>query len=266
MQSEKKFIVDGIKQGLRCDGRALLTSRRIQIHKGISVLSAGSAHLNIELSSPHIICGCKLEIAIPEKEDEGIVNFTIEFAGKSTISVKEKIAEVKNIIDTLVISHFDKKQLCILKGRKCWKLHMDVEILDKDASNLVEHIVYTLRAALEDTKIMKTEAIINKNTKEEFVDVLDETIGLNIDNLPVIIALGQINGSFVLDLSSEEELCAESLLFFAFDKSGAIKGIIKENPGRLTIEHVLSAVQTARDASSQIFCELENGTNLRYKL
>ncbi|CAG9320819.1 unnamed protein product [Blepharisma stoltei] len=265
MQSEKKFITDGIKQNCRCDGRGILSSRRIKIEKGVCTLSPGSAQLNIELSSPHIICGCKLEIGVPEVEDEGIVNLSIELAGKSLMTDKERMAEVKSLIEMLMLNYFNKKQLCIIPGRKCWKLFIDVEILDKDASNLIEHISLTITSALEDVKVLATEGIVNKNTKEEYIEILDGTVRINIDELPIITTVAQINTSSVLDLTAEEEGCADSLLHFSIDKNGTIKGIIKENPGRLAVDQVLSAANIAKEVAAHIFSDLGTGS-IKYKL
>ena len=63
MQGETKFILDGVLQNCRGDGREVFMSRRYCCSTGTEVLAAGSCALALELRSPHIICGCKAEVA-----------------------------------------------------------------------------------------------------------------------------------------------------------------------------------------------------------
>ena len=113
MLSEKKFIIDGIKQELRCDGRNLLTSRVLEVQQNSELLAAGSSQISIELFSPHLICGIKAEIS-----DSPGCFLTIEPAGKSAVSARERLKEIKTILQSLLLNNLKEKQLEILTDKK----------------------------------------------------------------------------------------------------------------------------------------------------
>ena len=109
----KKFIIDGFKQGMRCDGRILLQSRVLEITRNSELLAAGSSQIGIELSSPHIICGIKTEI-----NDKAELSLSIEQAGKSSTQGRERFKEITLILEKLILQHINKEQLQIIPDKK----------------------------------------------------------------------------------------------------------------------------------------------------
>ncbi|OMJ72683.1 hypothetical protein SteCoe_28817 [Stentor coeruleus] len=251
MLSEKKFIIDGIKQGLRCDGRSPLVSRVVEISQSTELLASGSSQLSIELSSPHLICGIKTEIG--EKPE---ISISIEMAGKSSQQTRDRLKEISTILQTLLIDHIDKSQLLIIPDKKAWKVFIDVLIVDENASSLCEQISLSVVFALEDMKIIGTEGFINKNTGEEFVQVTEDYWKLNMHDVPVIISINFIEDVMVLDLTEEEQACVDSTVHISIDQSGKIRGMVKEGHGELSLGQIASVLSVAKDAGSQIFGSL----------
>jgi exosome complex RNA-binding protein Rrp42 (RNase PH superfamily) len=253
MFSESKFIIDGIKQGLRCDGRSPLKSRVVQVSKNTELLAAGSSQLNIELYSPHIICGLKTEISsVPD------ISLSIEPAGKSTSFAREKFKEITDILNDLIIQHLNKSQLQIIPEKKYWKIFIDVLVIDQTAGNLIEQISLSILLALKDADIITVVGYLNKNSLEEFLQIQNEVWKLDVTGFPVVISVSFACGVVVLDLCPFEEECVDITLHIAVDSSGSIRGMVKQNSGTLDFKQVTQAISIARSAATQIFSSLSN--------
>jgi exosome complex RNA-binding protein Rrp42 (RNase PH superfamily) len=60
MHSERKFVLDGVQQDCRNDGRTLLASRVIRFSTQVNKLAAGSCAVNIGLGIPVLVVGVKV--------------------------------------------------------------------------------------------------------------------------------------------------------------------------------------------------------------
>jgi exosome complex RNA-binding protein Rrp42 (RNase PH superfamily) len=259
MQSEKKFVIDGVKQGLRSDGRACLQSRVLECADNTELLAAGSSQIGISLYASHIICGVKAEIA-----NEPGTFLSIEVAGRSSTGFRDRLKEITIVLNQLVLKYIEKDQLVIIKDKKSWKLFIDVLILQENSSNLLEHISFAIWRALKNTQIIGVTGFINKNTDEEFLQVNDIPRKLNIDNVPVLISVAFIDECLILDLTELEELCIDVVLHISIDYCGNIKGITKEGTGSLTYFQTCRALTTCKLAAKQFFEHCLN-SNFQYK-
>lgn len=259
MQSEKKFIIDGVKQDLRCDGRTCLQSRMLECVDNTELLAAGSSQLGISLYASHIICGVKAEIA-----NEAGVFLSIEVAGKSSSGFRERLKEITAILDQLVLKYIEKDQLVIINNKKSWKLFIDVLILQENSSNLLEHISFSIWKALNNTQLIGVSGFVNKNTDEEFLQVNNLPRKLNIESVPVVISVAFIAECLVLDLTELEELCFDVLLHVGIDSKGNFKGITKEGSGSLTYFQTCRALKTCKVAAGQFFQQCLQ-SNIQYK-
>lgn len=259
MQSEKKFVIDGVKQGLRSDGRACLQSRVLECADNTELLAAGSSQMGISLYASHIICGVKAEIA-----NEPGTFLSIEVAGRSSTGFRDRLKEISLVLDQLVLKYIEKEQLVIIKDKKSWKLFIDVLILQENSSNLLEHISFAIWRALKNTQLIGVAGFVNKNTDEEFLQVNDLSKRLSIDSVPVVISVAFIAECLVLDLIELEELCFDVLLHISVDNYGNIKGITKEGTGSLTYFQTCKALTTCKFAAKQFFDHCLT-TNFQYK-
>lgn len=260
MISEKKFIIDGIKQGLRSDGRSCLRSRTLEFFDNTELLAAGSAQLAISLYSPHIICGVKAEISTAPD-----VLLSIEVAGKSNQGFRERLKEIGKIIERLMIRYLDRQQLVIIEGKKAWKLFVDVLILQESTTNLIEHISFTVWKALRNVKLIGVEGFVNKNTGEDFLQLVDMEKTLVVDDLPVIISVSLVSETLVLDLSDLEEHCSEVTLHISVDSTTKLKGLCKEGPGSISPSATLRSISLSTKAAASFFSS-QSSPCIFYKL
>lgn len=131
--AEKTFILHGVEDNLRCDGRTRCDYRPMEIETGIVTHANGSCRLR--LANTDVLVAVKAEIDVPplENPDEGKIVFFVdcsanaapEFEGRGG---EELAMEFANTLEAAYRSRqaFNLKNLCILPQQRCWKLFVDV--------------------------------------------------------------------------------------------------------------------------------------------
>lgn len=131
--AEKTFILHGVEDNLRCDGRTRCDYRPMEIETGIVTHANGSCRLR--LANTDILVAVKSEIDIPplENPDEGKLAFFVDCSANATPEFEgrggEELAmEFSNTLESAYRSRqaFNLKNLCILPQQRCWKLYIDV--------------------------------------------------------------------------------------------------------------------------------------------
>lgn len=93
----------------------------------------GSARLR--LANTDVLVAVKLEVDTPsyEKPNEGKIEFFVDCSANATPDFEgrggEDLAnEISNSLTSAYKSRgaFDLVQLCILKGKRCWKIYVDI--------------------------------------------------------------------------------------------------------------------------------------------
>lgn len=139
--AEKTFILHGVEDDLRCDGRTRCDYRPMEIETGIVTHANGSCRLR--LANTDVLVAVKAEIDIPplENPDEGKIVFFVdcsanaapEFEGRGG---EELAMEFANTLEVAYRSRqaFNLRDLCILPQQRCWKLFVDVLVSDRTAN------------------------------------------------------------------------------------------------------------------------------------
>uniref|UniRef100_A0A5S6Q8Q1 Ribosomal RNA-processing protein 42 n=1 Tax=Trichuris muris TaxID=70415 RepID=A0A5S6Q8Q1_TRIMR len=80
---EKKFVVSGISDGIRMDGRSLRSPRSITIRANTVDLSPGS--VTVSYGDCCVTAGMRMDLQkpAPERADEGIVDFYVSMTSVS---------------------------------------------------------------------------------------------------------------------------------------------------------------------------------------
>jgi len=76
---ERKFIIEGIQQNLRNDGRTILDMRPFSVETGMIPQTNGSAR--VKLSSTDVLVGIKVEIGDPDPDfpEQGRLEVQVEW-------------------------------------------------------------------------------------------------------------------------------------------------------------------------------------------
>lgn len=132
-EAEKVFILHGIQENNRCDGRTRSDYRPMELETDIAQNSNGSARLR--LANSDVMASIKAEIDVPlaNRPNEGKLEFFVDCSANATPDFEgrggEELAlEVSNTLSKAFTSPnaFDLKTLCILTRKHCWKLYIDI--------------------------------------------------------------------------------------------------------------------------------------------
>eukprot|EP01071_Lankesteria_metandrocarpae_P007937 Lankesteria_metandrocarpae@DN4824_c0_g1_i2.p2 len=148
--AEKRFLADGVHQDFRLDGRSCLGFRPVSI--ATHVIPSATASCRLCAMETDIIAAIKFGISTPPESnpDEGDVVMHIDCASQNASQLGD-ISEnhLSRVIESLCLNReaFSRKQLCIAPAVYCWKLFVDVMVLNS-AGNLVDAIALAIRVAM----------------------------------------------------------------------------------------------------------------------
>lgn len=132
-EAEKVFILHGIQENIRCDGRTRSDYRPMELETDVVQNSNGSARLR--LANSDVLASIKAEIDVPHanRPNEGKLEFFVDCSANATPEFEgrggEELAnEISNTLSKAFTSPnaFDLKSLCILSRKQCWKLYIDI--------------------------------------------------------------------------------------------------------------------------------------------
>ncbi len=169
--SEQSFLLDGIAQNLRNDGRSNLDYRHMTLETGFLTQTNGSSR--IKLANTDILVSVKLETGPPDIQHPKRGKFNIHAeCGSSALAaanlqgshadetINDELALVMERILGVDSSNttgggkgkgvLDLDSLIILPGKLCWIVYVDAMILDI-GGNLFDAISIATRAALYNT-------------------------------------------------------------------------------------------------------------------
>ncbi len=134
----------------------------------------------------------------------------LDFEGRGG---EELAIEISNFLKITYSSpfSFDLKSLCILPKHQCWKLYVDILIL-QCAGNLYDAISLAVKCALYNLRIPRVNSAILDGGNVDLVlsDDLSDCDRLNVESVPVLITTCKIGDHCIVDPSIEEEICSSS--------------------------------------------------------
>lgn len=184
--SERQYILDGIRDNIRADGRSRNQFRQYTIVTGQQsddsvgrgpqqhreqpalILSNGSARVFFASGATHIICSVKAELSHPSPEKPTMGQFEIHVDSLTSAASRRKTEEdnnhLKSILSALLVTHLlDLEALCIAPGY-AWKLNVDLLVLSGTAANLVDPCSHVIQAALQQTLLPNVSPTIKNTT------------------------------------------------------------------------------------------------------
>ncbi|XP_075165908.1 exosome complex component Rrp42 [Haematobia irritans] len=225
-EAEKTFILHGVEEDFRCDGRSRRDYRPMELECEMVNNASGSARLR--LANTDILVGVKCEIDTPTSmhPDYGKIEFFVDCSANATPEFEGRGGEdlALELADTLTNAYesplaFDLKSLCILPGIHCWKLYVDILILEC-GGNLFDAVSLAAKAALFNTRIPKvTSAVMDAGEADLMIsDDPYNCTRVQIDNIPILVTVCKIGDCCVVDPSAEEEQCSTASLVVAVSK------------------------------------------------
>ena len=253
-RGEKTFILHGIDADFRNDGRQRCEYRSMEIETKLMPQTHGSSRLRI--GNTDILVGVKVELDTPhaDKPNEGKLEFFVDCSATATPAFEGKggddlATEISNILAIAYQTRnaFDLRTLCILPNKKCWKIFVDVLIL-QCGGNLFDAVGAAVKAALYSTEIPKiTAATLDGGEPDiQLSDDFYDCIQLDTTNYPIIVTLCKVGDNYIVDPTSEEEVCSASSIVMSVLPNGKISSVIKLGYGSIqstTFKKILKMAQ-----------------------
>ncbi|XP_012241547.1 exosome complex component RRP42 isoform X2 [Bombus vosnesenskii] len=248
---EKTFILHGIDADFRNDGRRRCEYRSMEIETKLMPQTHGSARLRI--GNTDILVGIKIELDVPhaDRPNEGKLEFFVDCSATATPAFEGKggddlATEISNILTAAYQTRnaFDLRTLCILPHKKCWKIYVDILIL-QCGGNLFDAVGITVKAALNSTEIPKiTAATLDGGEPDiELSDDAYDCIQLDTSNYPIIVTLCKIGDNYIVDPTSEEEVCSASSIVMSVLPNGKVSSVIKLGYGSIQSNTFIKMLQ-----------------------
>jgi len=225
-EEEKHYIISGIQDDCRTDGRSIEDYRMINVQTAVVSNTNGSAQ--VKLSGTNVIVGIKAIVSevLASTPYEGRIEFFVDcsanaspvFEGRGGDDLALELS--KSLERTFCQGSLDLSSLCIIPGKSCWTLYIDALILEC-GGNLFDALSIGIKSALSDTRIPNL-TVIGEGEEQDFEvsdDPYDST-PIDISNVPLLITLNKIGNRFVVDATPEEEVCSDAHLLISINERG----------------------------------------------
>uniref|UniRef100_A0A3B3VRJ0 Ribosomal RNA-processing protein 42 n=1 Tax=Poecilia latipinna TaxID=48699 RepID=A0A3B3VRJ0_9TELE len=199
-EAEKVYILHGIRDDLRVDGRGCEDYRHMEVETDVVSNTDGSAKVTL-IGKPR-----------PMVANEGYLEFFVDCSANATPEFEgrggeELGTELSNTLYKVFNNQhsLDLKSLCISPGEHCWVLYVDVLLLQCDG-NLYDAISVAIKAALFNTKIPRVHiSSVEEGGKEiELSDDPYDCMRLDVENVPCIVTLCKIGHRHVVDATLQD--------------------------------------------------------------
>lgn len=141
----------------------------------------------------------------------------------------------------------DLTQLCIIPGKYCWVLNVDIMVLQADGS-VLDIASLAAYVALNSTRIPKVETVPGPGgVHDEFE--LEADYGavrrLDASSMPVLITFLKVGTQFIADATAKEQACGACSISVCVNKRGDVLGVSKSDGGSIAMNEVYHAIRVS---------------------
>lgn len=262
--AERRFIVDGVAQEIRTDGRSSGTFRRVVLETGVLDQTSGSARVRV--GSADVSVAVKLQVTAPRPDApaQGFVECGVECAPAA--------ADFASTADLAQSLHrawaqgrcLDLAQLCIAPGQLCWCVFVDAVVHSGDG-NLLDVLSIAARAALHNARVPAVRAVPAAASGDGAADAVELEVDsdvaagvpLDLSRVPVCVTLTRIGKHYVVDATREEQLCSSGSLTVAVNSFGRTTSLEKRGTASLEPAAVFTMLHTARTVGAQLLAAVD---------
>jgi exosome complex component RRP42 len=196
--------------------------------------AAGSARLR--LANTDILVGVKAEIDVPspDKPKSGKIDFFVDCSANATPEFEGRggddlALEISNILGKAYTSQqvFNLEAMCIMPRQQCWKLFVDILILEC-GGNLFDAISLAVKAALFNTRIPRVSTAMMDGGSVDLIlsDDPYDCDRTDVATVPLLVTLCKIGDHYIVDPSAEEEKCCSSSIVIGVSYGGDNDGTL----------------------------------------
>ncbi|XP_049633408.1 LOW QUALITY PROTEIN: exosome complex component RRP42 [Suncus etruscus] len=272
-EPEKVYIVHGVQEDLRVDGRGCEDYRCIEVETDVVSNTSGSAR--VKLGHTDILVGVKAEMGTPklEKPNEGYLEFFVDCSANATPEFEgrggdELGTEIANTLYRIFNNKnsVDRSSLCISPREHCWVLYVDVLLLEC-GGNLFDAISIAVKAALFNTRIPRVRVLEDEEGSKdiELSDDPYDCIRLSVENVPCIVhprcfpaCLCRFGYRHVVEATSRSEACSLASLLVSVTSKGVVTCMRKVGKGSLDPESIFELPQTGKRVGKVLHVSLQS--------
>ena len=263
-EGECLFVRQGCETGIREDGRGIRDHRLVTVETEILPHLNGSSRVRIA-NLIDVLCSIKAEVmelsinSLPK----GIIDVSAEFSPSCNLKLDERRlvdigSHLAQQLQRVISGSLDKSLygLCIIPGKFCWCLHIDLLItrLNGDPLDACSMAIYS---ALKCTKIPKIELLTGPSGIAEDFEVIGDivsAIDFPTDCVPICTTFAKVGNVFVIDASMSEHACASIAMTIAVDRHGKCCGMFKlHGGGTMTEQEIIAIFSDSKDFTPTIF-------------
>jgi len=258
-EAEKTFILHGVEENFRVDGRKRGQYRPMELENNIVAHAFGSARLRLANTDVLVAVKIEVDVPFPDQPNEGKIEFFVDCSANATPDFEGRGGEelAMEITNSLAAAYkstkaFDLSKLCILKSRKCWKLLVDILILEC-GGNLYDAVSIAVKAAMWNTRIPRVLSVSLDGNKVE-MDVsenLHDCQQLDIISAPIMVTVSKIGEHCVVDPSAAEEQCSTAAVVVAVSQ-GRFTTVLQAGSGSLHPSTLIESLQLGSEVASQL--------------
>ncbi|KAK3873203.1 hypothetical protein Pcinc_021772 [Petrolisthes cinctipes] len=263
--AEKCYIIDGVKLGIRVDGRDRLDYRHLEIETGLVSTANGSARVRLDRTDVLITVKMEMDRPSPDQPNQGRLRFFVNCSANAAPEFEGRGGEdlattLSAMMDRLYSSPYtlDRSCLCVVPGKHVKVLYVDIEILDC-AGNLFDAVSIGVKAALWATHLPRIFVTGEDGGELEF-EVSDnphDTERINVSNAPILITHLRITENLtIVDPTPEEEECGPVQVVVGVTPSGLITALQQLGQGTFTTQTLSAAIKLTRELGMKIHTHL----------
>jgi exosome complex component RRP42 len=257
--AEKTFVLHGVEENFRIDGREREDYRPMELETNIVAHAFGSARLR--LANTDVLVAVKLEVdaPFPEKPREGKLEFFVDCSANATPDFEgrggEDLAvEISNCLASAYKSPqvFDLTKLCILKGHKCWKIFVDILLLEC-GGNLYDAVSIAVKTALWDTRIplVRSVTVDGSNIDMDVSDELHDCQKLDVSAAPIMVTVCKIGEQCIVDPNVAEEQCSVGAVVIAVSRD-KFSTVLQTGSGSLHPQTLLESLHMGQKVAHRL--------------
>ncbi len=202
-EAERTYILHGIQDDLRVDGRACDSYRYMEFETDVVSNTNGSTRFR--LANTDILVGIKAEMGEPHPDtpNQGRLEFFVDCTANATPQFEGRGGEeLATQISSMLYRAYDHQQcldlksLCVVERQHCWVLYVDVLILEC-GGNLFDAVSMAVKAALYNTKLpaVRVSCAESGDMELELPDDPYDCTCLDVTRVPTLVTLNKVRSA-----------------------------------------------------------------------
>jgi exosome complex component RRP42 len=276
---ERRFVLAGVRQDVRADGRRRLERRGLRVQCGLLPQANGSARVALAGGGTEVLAAVRCELADPDPRapGRGRVECAVEVwasaraslaggggggGGGSADAAAAANAELSAAVARQVCARgaVDLERLCVLRGRQAWSVFVDLVVLEAGGGALLDACCLAAHAALRDARLPRLRLVPGEAAGEFDVELDDNPLASDpfpAGDLPVSVAFTLVGGLNVVDADAAEEACASARTVVAVNRRGRICALECSGAGGTAPGALHAAAEAAKALAEDLFARVD---------